>query len=214
MINDKSASTKVCNLIKDTILTDYKENMSVDVVPLMDYDLKPCILCGACMKTGRCVQDEEFNKLLVTLENADGFFIVVPHYSPIPAKLLMVFEKINEIMYANWLNNPQYQSPLNNKPVGIIGHGGMTESKENLKYYHDNLITPVANTLKALSFRIIKLNETYPNGAPFGLKDDSCLKNVKDNIFPEIIQDWSTIEDRIKPLITNVMKVVTTGIDE
>lgn len=205
LIGDKSTSTRVCNLIKETILKDSKENISVEVLPLMDYDIKPCILCGACFKSGSCTQDEEFNRLLSKLLEANGVFLVVPHYSPIPAKLIMVFEKINEILYARWLDDPKYQSPLSNKPVGIIGHGGMAENEKTLRYYHDHLITPVANTLKSLSFNIIKLNESFPNGTAFGLKDNSCLKKVEKSIFPEIIQDWSAIEERIKPLIASVI---------
>lgn len=207
LIGDKSTSTRVCNLIKETIM-DSRKDISVDVVPLMDYDIKPCILCGACYKNGSCTQDEGFNRLLSKLEECQGIFLVVPHYSPIPSKLIMIFEKINEILYAGWINNPEYQSPINNKPVGIIGHGGMAENENTLKHYHDHLVTPIANTLKSLSYNVIKLNESFPNGAVFGLKDDSCIKKIEHSIFPEIIQDWPAIEERIKPLIANLMKEI------
>jgi len=208
LIGDKSTSTKVCNLIKETILKDYNENISVDVVPLMDYDIKPCILCGACLESKSCVEDEEFNRLLSKLIDSQGIFVVVPHYSPIPAKLIMVFEKINEINYASWANDPEYKSPFNNKPVGIIGHGGMAENEKVLNYYHEHLITPVAYAMRSLYFNVIKQDDSFPNGAAFGLKDNSCIKKVENSVFPEIIQDWSTIEERIKPLIANVMKEI------
>lgn len=205
---NNSTSTKVCCLIKEILSKDNNKNMTVDIIPLMDYDISPCILCGDCYKSSRCLYDEDFNDVLTGLLDSQAIFIVVPHYSPIPAKLIMIFEKINEILYASWINDSKYQSPLKNMPVGIIGHGGMTETADSLKYYHDHLITPVANTLKSLSFKIIGLNERFPNGAAFGLKDDSCLRKVEGSIFPEIIQDWSTIEERIKPLIKNVVKEI------
>ena len=203
-----STSTKVCYLAKDLILTDNEGDIEVEVIPLMDYDITPCILCGDCYKSSKCLYDEDFNELLTKLQDSQAGFIVVPHYSPIPAKLIMVFEKINEILYASWINDSKYQSPLKNMPVGIIGHGGMTETNDSLKYYHDHLITPVATTLKSLSFKIIGLNERFPNGAVFGLKDDSCLRKVEGLVFPEIIQDWPKIEERIKPLIINVFKEI------
>jgi len=206
LMEHESTSTKVCYLIKDMILKDYKDNISVDVIPLMDYDIKPCILCGDCFETSNCVYDKEFNKILSQLLKSDGIFVVVPHYSPIPSKLIMIFEKINEILYAGWINNPEYKSSLRNKPVGIIGHGGMGENEKVLKYYHDHLITPVADTLTSLSLNVIGVNDSFPKGTAFGLKDESCLKKVDNSIFPEIIQDWVTIEDRIKPLVHNVMK--------
>lgn len=198
---EKSASVRVCKIIKDIILKEAKENIQVEIIALKDYNIKSCILCGACYSNGVCIYDEEFNKLLKALEAVQGMFLVVPHYSPIPSKLLMIFEKINEITYAGWINNPGYQSPFNNLRVGIIGHGGMVDNEANIKYYHDNLVTPVANTLKALSFLIVQPNNEYQNGVAFGLKDDTCLRKSENSIFPDIIHDWEMIEERIKPLI-------------
>lgn len=213
LIKEKSTSTKVCYLIKDMVLKEYEDNVSVNVISLMDYDIKPCILCGGCSETDNCIYDKEFNKIYSELLKSDGIFFVVPHYSPIPSKLIMVFEKINEILYASWIKDSECKSPLSNKAVGIIGHGGMGENEKVLRYYHDNLITPVANTLESLSFNIIGVNDSFPKGVAFGLKDNSCLKKVDNSIFPEIIQDWITIEDRIRPLIENVIeKVHSDGI--
>lgn len=197
----KSTSVMVCNIIKDIILKETKEYIDIEIIALKDYDLKPCILCGACYTNGLCTYDEEFNKLLKALGTVQGMFLVVPHYSPIPSKLLMIFEKVNEITYAGWINNPSYQSPFHNMRVGIIGHGGMVDNEANIKYYQDYLVTPIANTLKALSFHIVQPNHDNLNGVSFGLKDDTCLKKSESSIFPDIIQDWAMIEERIKPLI-------------
>lgn len=205
---DKSTSMKVCHKIKEIVMSETKEETSIDMIPLKEYDIKPCILCGACNKSGHCIYDEDFNQLLNILEASQGIFLVVPHYSPIPAKLIMIFEKVNEITYAGWLNDPEYQSPFYNKLIGIIGHGGMVESEDNLKYYHDHLVTPVAQTLKALSFHVVSHNDEFPNGVTFGLADDSCLKKVDNSIFPDIIQDWTMIEERIKPIVLNVIQSI------
>lgn len=200
-----STSIKVCKMIEDIIKREYDDNAFVDLAALANFELKPCILCGKCYETSSCVYDDSFNSIFSKLSEADAVFFVVPHYSPIPSKLLILFEKINEIAYASWLNNPEYALPFGGKPVGIIGHGGMAEKDETLKYYHDSLITMAANTLKSLSFQIVGHSEEYPNGAPFGLKNDECLKKSESNIFPDIIQDYSLIENRIRPLINNVM---------
>lgn len=201
LAEEKSTSDRVCNMIKDIILKEAKEDIEVEIIALKDYNIKPCILCGACYSNGLCIYDEEFNTLLKALMTVQGMYLVVPHYSPIPSKLLMIFEKVNEITYAGWINDPGYQSPFNNMRVGIIGHGGMVDNEANIKYYHDNLVTPIANTLKALSFHIVQPNSEYQNGVAFGLKDDTCIKKSENSIFPEIIQDWAMIEERIKPLI-------------
>jgi multimeric flavodoxin WrbA len=205
---NSSASVKTCNMIQDIIQNDIQPGTEVEVLPLRDYDIKPCVLCGACNENARCVYDAAFNNLLDKLETADAVFFVVPHYSPIPAKLIMIFEKINEIVYAGWLNNPEFSSPLRNKPVGIVGHGGMVEDENSLRYYREHLVAPVANTLKSLGFRVIGVNDDSPDGTAFGLKDKGCLKKSSHSIFPDIVQDWTMIEARIEPLIRNVMREI------
>lgn len=207
-MGDKSTSIITCNLIKEIVQRDYALNTDVNILPLVDYDLKPCILCGNCYGEKQCIYDDAFNNFLYQFIKSDAIFIVVPHYSPIPAKLLILFEKINEIIYSSWINNPSYTFPLAGKPVGIIGHGGMAENNEVLKYYHDKLISPVANTLKSLSFNIVPHSEQYPNGAPFGLKDSNCIRKSEKMIFPEIVQDLVLIEARIRPLIDNLIKQI------
>lgn len=205
LIGTNSTSTKVCEMIKEKIEKE-GNGAQAEVIPLMDYDLKNCFFCGDCRYNGLCVHDREFNRLQSKIADADGVFIVLPHYSPIPSKLLMVFEKINEILYGGWINDPEFQSSLNNKPVALIGHGGMAEEEQTLRYYHDHLITPVSDTLKSLSYQIVKNDDSYPNGAVFGLKDEGCLQTVEHEVFPRIIQDWQAIETRISSLIKNLLE--------
>ncbi|MBP1755079.1 MAG: hypothetical protein H6Q59_1477 [Firmicutes bacterium] len=195
-----STSTKVGYLIQNIVNKEH-ENISVEVIALSDYDLKVCRLCGACSDSGRCSSDTAFNQLLTKIEAADGIFFIVPHYSPIPAKLIMIFEKINEIMYAGWLNKPEFKASWDGLPVAIIGHGGMVETADNLRYYHDQLVATVAKTLRSFSFLTIGLNEDYLDGACFGLQDDSCIRTREDAVFPDIIQDFTKVEQRIEPLV-------------
>ncbi len=207
MMGSNSTSTRVCSVIQEKLITDVRK-IETEVVPLMDYELKSCFFCGSCLKNGQCSNDREFNRLQEKLVAADGIFIVIPHYSPIPSKLLMILEKINEIVYSGWLKNSGYCSPYQNKPVALIGHGGMVEEDTTLQHYHNHLVTPVADTLRSLSFDVIKYNDIFPNGAVFGLKDASCIKTVENAIFPDIIQDWPKIEKRITPLIENMLLTI------
>jgi hypothetical protein len=204
-MGDSSTSTKVCRLINDIIHKNYTADLNVNIISLMDYDLKPCILCGSCSESSTCSYDNAFNCIYSQLSGSDGIFFVVPHYSPIPSKLLIILEKLNEFAYAGWLKDQKFVSPLSNIPVGIIGHGGCAETVEVLKYYHDSLISPVAKTLEALSLSVIGLNEEYPSGVPFGLKNSNCLKPSPNSIFPDIIQDFEMIQNRIEPLVHKVM---------
>lgn len=208
IMGENSASTKVCGIIEDIIRKGFKEGIEVNTVSLVNYNFKPCILCGSCGKTNTCVYDVDFNEIYSMMGKSDAIFFVVPHYSPIPSKLIMIFEKINEIMYAGWINDQNFTSPITQKTVGVIGHGGCPENDEILKYYHDNLIAPVARTLKSLSFDVIGVDDEFKYGAAFGLKDKNCYVKVENSVFPEIIQDWELIENRIRPLVRNVINRV------
>jgi hypothetical protein len=205
LLGDKSTSTRVCALIGDIISKKYGSDISINILPLVDFNLTPCILCGECSISGNCIYDSDFNNLYTQISKSDAIFLVVPHYSPIPSKLMISFEKLNELAYAGWLKNPNFTSTLSNIPVGIIGHGGCPEDKNILKHYHDNLVAPVARNLQALSLNVVGYNDEYPYGVTFGLKDNNCLIQTDNSIFPDILQDFEMIEDRIKPLIFNVV---------
>jgi hypothetical protein len=208
LIGYNSTSVKLGYVIDKIVQKDENNKVEVQVLPLMDYDIKTCILCGLCNRNGRCVYDEEFNRILLRIEEADGIVFIVPHYSPIPSKLIMLFEKLNEIMYSGWLKNPDFKSAWQDMPVSVIGHGGMVETEESLIYYYEQLVTKVADTLRSFSFRVIGVNDQKPNGVCFGLKDDSCLRTREDAVFPDIQQDWEMIEERVEPLIDRLLKSI------
>lgn len=207
-----STSYKTCGLI-EKIVKEINGDHEVEILTLMNQRIKFCLLCGDCSEEGQCPYDREFNEVFDRMREADRIFIVVPHYSPIPSKLVALFEKINEIIYGSWLKIPQFESPFTGKVVGIIGHGGMAENQESLRYYHDGLIKPIASTLKSFGFVIAELNEHFPLGAPFGLEDDSCIQPRADAVFPDIAQNWALIEKRIRPLVANVLKSSDTKIN-
>lgn len=204
-MGENSTSTRVCELIKKIVISESPASVT-EVIPLMNQRIKFCMLCGDCSEDGLCPYDNDFNNVYAKLKEADVCFFVVPHYTPIPSKLLAVFEKINEILYAQSIHIPQFQSPFLYKRAAVIGHGGSAESREVLQRYHDSLITPVANTLSSFGFSIVGFNEDFPLGAPFGLKDETCVQPSEGSVFPETIQSWKLIESRIRPLVLKAIK--------
>lgn len=204
-LGENSTSTKVCNIVGDIIKREYKEEIEVRTIALMDYDFKSCVLCGECADSNSCIYDEDFNKIFSEMGKSDAIFLVVPHYSTIPSKLTMMFEKINEIVYAGCVKDENYMPPIAEKVVGIIGHGGMPENEKVLKYYHENLITPVAKSLQSLSFKTVEADEEFKFGIPFGLIGDNCYEKVEGEVYPKINHNFEHIESRIKPLVKNVV---------
>lgn len=201
MARGRSASVRTCELIRDIILEEPPPDIAVEIVPLLDYELNPCRMTGECYSTGWCERDPAFNQVFSRLIEADAIFIVCPHYAPIPSKLVMLFEKMQEMFFLHIMNDPDYIFPLNNKPVGVIGHGGQTE--EALSYYKSALLDPIATVLTSVQMKVVGANEKWPYGVAFGIKD---IIHHTDSIFFTFEHDWASIRTRIKPLVINVIR--------
>lgn len=200
-----STSLKTCNLIKEMIKTKIADSADVEVIPLVDYELKPCIGCGMCFDRESCMYDIDFNKIYNMLTKADALFIVSAHYAPIPPKLSMLLEKIDQLAFLKRFNNENYRSPLFKKPVGIIGHGGGTE--EIIKYYKEPVLNSIWNALSyPVEMDIVRTNDNQDNGVTFPVKS---VKKAQNSIFPVQEYDWTDIEQRLNPLVDSVLEKVT-----
>jgi NAD(P)H-dependent FMN reductase len=201
-----SASTYTCELVRDILQeTHASDEMKVEIIPLIDYEPVPCRMCGNSFVNGECSRDPAFNQIYSSLRAADVVFLVCPHYAPIPSKLVMILEKMEEMVFLNYCANPDYHFPLFNKPVGIIAHGGQTE--QALPYYRTALLRPLAQALSSAQMRVIGLDAQNPFGVVFGIRSISAQT---DSIFVKIEHDWKTIRNRIGPLVENVIRAVET----
>jgi len=189
-----SASTKTCELIKG-IIKD--ENNQVEILKLMDYKLKPCKFCGSCIKDGYCTKKDDFNKIFEKIKKSDFLYFVIPHYSIIPSKLSIIFEKINEIFYTGWINDNDFEWELKGKKAFIIAHGGsnLEENPKIKELYNNNIVNPMIYLLKSLGLEVEEKegNQSYI----FGIKS---MKVNKKSIFPDMIHDWEKIEKDLKEL--------------
>lgn len=104
--------------------------------------------------------------------------------------------------------------PTGGKPVGIICHGGCAESSEVLEYYYKNLVKPIGKTMESLGFDVVFADNEHKYGIAFGLKDRDCIRSSANTIFPDILQDWSMIEQRITPVVKNVCSKAINSIEQ
>lgn len=202
-----STSLKICNLIKEMVKTKTikDKNIDVEIISLVDYELKPCIGCGTCFKQESCIYDSAFNQIYDKLTKANALFIVSAHYAPIPSKLSMLLEKIEQLAFLKRFNDEDYRSPLFGKPVGIIGHGGGTE--EIIKYYKGPVLDSIWNALSyPVEMNVIGLNNEDKNGVIIPVES---VKKVENSIFPIQEYDWIDIEHRLTPLVNNVLEKIS-----
>jgi multimeric flavodoxin WrbA len=202
-----SASVHTCELIRDMVIEEDSAHR-VDIVPLIDYEMKPCRMCGLCFKTQRCARDDAFNRLFEKMIASDAIFFVIPHYAPLPSKLMMLTEKMQEIAFLHWCYDSAYRFPLAGIPTGVIGHGGQPTSVETNAYYHRMLVEPVANALSAVSMQVMGMEQDGTRGAAFGIRS---INRRPDSIFVDIQHDWDDIRQRITPLVRLVVAAATSG---
>jgi hypothetical protein len=201
-----STSLHICQLIKDIISNRNDSSTSVEILSLTNYELLPCIGCGNCYQKRQCVTDEAFNSIYDHLNHSDGLFIVSAHYAPIPSKLCILLEKIEQLAFLPRFHDESNHSPLYNRPVGIIAHGGGTV--EIMKNYQSLVIDTIANALSwPVDMNIIAMDNDGPRGVILPVKSV-----IHDDMFIFPIQeyDWKDIKSRIEPLVlavyTTIMK--------
>jgi multimeric flavodoxin WrbA len=197
---NQSASLRTCALIHDLIQIEAPE-YEVTLLPLLNVEMNPCRMCGGCVGTSRCNRDAQFNSVLEACEKADAVFLVCPHYAPLPSKVMIMLEKMEEIVFLNGSIDEQYRFPLAGKPIGIIAHGGQT-SPEAIPYYRSALLEPLANAFRSTGMQVIPAADNEPDGAVFGIRNITLPEG---EIFVQIEHDWDAIRVRLIPLVHAVL---------
>ena len=57
-----------------------KEGIEVSLVQIGNKDIRGCIACNQCAKTGKCVFEDAVNELASEFEEADGLVVASPVY--------------------------------------------------------------------------------------------------------------------------------------
>lgn len=194
---ENSISYVICSKIFEIVS---EKGMTCEIVDLRNYRLCPCIGCGKCFEKKRCFYDVDFNTIYEKAIGSDVIFFVAPHYAPIPAKLSMILEKMEEITFLHWWKDGKYKSEVYGIPVGIISHGGASDWA--LKSYKAMVNDTIANALDTIQCKIVPYNLEWNTG--ISLPVQSVLE--EDHIFPIQKYDWDLITHELKEYIDLVLK--------
>lgn len=198
---DQSASTRVCQMAGE--IASKNSVVETEVLPLLDYEMNPCRMCGKCLGTHRCIRDEAFNQVYKKIQEADAVLVVVPHYAFVPSKLVMIGEKLQEMAFLHYCQDRNYRSPVQGKPLGVVAHGGQPANA--VPYYQTALVEPVAKVFASGGMQPVAAGDNLPYGVAFGV---SALRMPEDSIFCEIEHDWESIRMAITPLVRNLLAAV------
>lgn len=188
----ESTSYKLCEIIKKIM---YQSGAECEIIDLREFNLSPCVGCGKYFESRQCCKDRDYNLIYNKIIDSDCVFFVSPHYAPIPAKLSMLLEKMEEITFLHWWKDNKYKSQMYNKPAGIISHGG--GSSWALASYKAMVNDTIANALDTIQCKVVAYNEEWNTG--ISLPVQSVIEEK--DIFPIQVYDWETIEQKIQEYV-------------
>lgn len=195
--HNQSTSWILCKRI-----TQYlnEKNIECEVIDLRNYDLSPCIGCGKCYDSRRCCHDNGFNEIYERIIQSDGVFFVSPHYAPIPAKLSMILEKMEEITFLHWWKDNTYKSEVCSLPAAVISHGGGADWA--LESYKAMVNDTIANALDTIQMKIVSYSNEWDTGLVL------CVADVTEEkgIFPVQKYDWDSIDIKLRKYIDQIVE--------
>lgn len=193
---EQSTSYRISGIVADALAA---EGISCKILDLRKTDLTPCTGCGRCYEKRRCVEDRVFNRIYEEMTEAEYLFFVAPHYAPIPAKLCMLLEKMEQITFLHWWKDNDYQSELCGRLAGIISHGGGDERA--LGSYKAMVNDTIANALNTIQVKTAPFNSKWDTGVALPVK--RAVK--KEGVFPVQEYDWKMIEEVTKAYVEVVV---------
>ena len=196
--SQQSTSYKICMSAKDIVQRERTEDIH-SILELKQLRLSPCIGCGKCFASHRCIAEDDFNAIYTQIIDSDLILFVSPHYAPIPAKLAALLEKMEQITFLHWGKDNAYKSEVYGKPTAIISHGGGSDWA--LKSYKLMVNDTIANALDTIQLRLIPFSREWDTGISLPVHQVSFSDK---SIFPVQEYDW----EKLTPLISDYMHLL------
>ena len=154
-------------------------DMQSEVIELQNHVLSPCINCSKCSSGKCCAIDDDFNHIYEKIINCDVLFIVSPHYAPIPAKLVMLMERMGQIVWFRRSKDKSYQGETYGIKTALITHGTTAVDEEAQKRKKSILNDPIAVGLHASQLTVIPFDDEWNTGI--------CVQPIEKNTDGETV---------------------------
>lgn len=125
-INSSKRKKNTYNLIINLKESLSKHDISVEVVNLFDYDIKPCVGCEHCLTYGGCVIHDDAEFLMNKLKSCDGIILSTPVYLNNLSGTLKTFVDRT----CSWFHRPELQG----KPILLLASTAGSGLKNTLNY--------------------------------------------------------------------------------
>ena len=123
--------------VSDTLI---KEGIETEIIDVGNLDIRGCIACGSCFKTGKCVFNDIVNEVLDKFEEADGLVVGSPVYYSSPNGTLISF--LDRLFYSSRCDKRMKVGAA----VVSCRRGGNTASFDVLNKYFTISQMPIASS--------------------------------------------------------------------
>lgn len=103
-----------------------REDISVEIINLFDYDIKTCIGCEVCLIKGECIFKDDVSQIMEKIKMSDGVILTSPVYMENVSGMLKVFLDRT----CRWFHRPE----LYGKPILVIATTKGSGLKSTIKY--------------------------------------------------------------------------------
>lgn len=193
----KSISYYICKKIFAAL---DKKGISCEILNLRGYALSPCAGCEGCREGEECGKDKEFNRAYEKLSSADYLFFISPQSIPLPAKLCMLLEKLEQLASAQTYCDYNGQSELHGKLAGIISYGkGDKWTSEDCKVMVNDTVSAV---LASLGLKVVPYNSQWNTGISL------TVRNIPTGNETLLVKehDWKMMEETVKRYVEVVVQ--------
>ena len=116
------------------------EGREVKKLQIGNKDIRGCIACGSCKKTGKCVFDDEVNRIAEEFSEADGLVVASPvYYASANATLIACLDRL---FYSTGFDKTMKVGAA----VAVARRGGCSSTFDELNKYFTISGMPVASS--------------------------------------------------------------------
>ena len=117
-----------------------EEGIETKLVHVGNLDIRGCVACGSCVKTGKCAIDDIVNEVAKDFEEANGLVVASPvYYASANATLIALLDRL---FYSTHFNKVMKVGAS----VVVARRGGCSSTFDELNKYFTISGMPVAST--------------------------------------------------------------------
>ena len=126
--------------IKELENTFAKEGVETEVVQVGNREIRGCVACKVCYKTGKCVSDDIVNEIAKKFEDADGLIVASPVYYASPNGTLV--SCLDRLFYSSHFDKRMKVGAS----VAVARRGGCSATFDMLNKYFTISGMPIASS--------------------------------------------------------------------